>query len=332
MHVNFKARRISSSLALVVVAVLSVTASGVAQAAVPQPPSKGLSSEVATAYQSAGGVQLRSQLASLFSDPALQAAAKAVLKSDGPTGRNDLTSFQADLLKALITETTAPSILSAKLTGKRLSWKEQLEALRLQHQLSDNPAIKTLARAGWQLGRSSQLPADIATVVTNNSASYSALTPPATANQGGSAALDTVVSDVAALRTGSAFTSYASQLTPILQDSHFPRLLEDQSPLNTAAFLPASSLIALLIPQDHDPAITDIVKSSLEILIGIAATGAAILLAPEELAGAALVGVGLAVFAGLGTTVVGIIDLGTALDCDHDGDPFDTADVPGQEC
>lgn len=332
MHIRIKARRLASPLALLLALALTMAASGVAQAVTPYEAGQSLSGQLVTAYHSSSGVQLRSQLAAIFSDPALPAAAKAVLQSDGPTGKNDLTDFQIDILKALITETAASSTLAAKINGTRLSWKQQLEALRLQQQLRDNPAIRTLAKAGRQLARSSQLPADIATVATNNSVSYSAFTPPTTVSQGGSTGLDTILSDIAAMRTASAFTSYAALLAPVLQDSHFPQLLKGQQPLDIAAFLPASTLIALLIPNDHDPAITDVVKSSLEILGGLAAVGAAILLAPEELAGAALVGTGLAIFAGISAVAVGVIDLATALDCDHDGDPFDPADAPGQEC
>lgn len=336
MRARIMMQRPTSLLAALLATALIVTTAGAAEASVrsvmPDGGSQSLSAQVIGAYKSSSGMQVRSQLASVFSDPALPAAAKALLQSDGPTGRNDLTGFQKDILKALISETSASSTLAAEISGKRLTWMQWLESLRLREQLRSNPAISTLARAGWQLGRSSQLSADIATAATNNSVSYSAFTPPATANQGGSAALDKVLGDLATLRTGSAFSSYASLLTPILQDSNFSELLKRQPALDIAAFVPASTLITLLIPNDHDPAITDVVKASLEILGGVAAIGAAILLAPEELTVAVGVGVGLAIFAGFSAYAVGVIDLSTALDCDHDGDPFDSADTPGQEC
>jgi hypothetical protein len=109
-------------------------------------------------------------------------------------------------------------------------------------------------------------------------------------------------------------------------------LLKGQSPLDIASFLPASDMIALLIPNDHDPAILDVVKASLEILGGLAALGAALLASPIVIAGVTITATGLVITAAVSAIAVGVLDLATSLDCDHDGDPWDTADVPGQEC
>ena len=332
MHAHARTRRITAPLSVLVTAALTISMAGTALASTPASGSQSLSSQIAAAYRSPSGVQLRGQLASIFSDPALPAAAKALIQSDGPSGKNDLTDFQTDLLKALVTETGDPSLVAARLTGKALTFNQWADSVREQIELLRNPAVSTLARAGWQLHNSPQLPADIAAVASNDSVTYSAFTPPATANQGGSAALDSVIGDIAALRTSQAFTDYASKLTPVLQDSRFSSLLKGQSPLDIASFLPVSDMIALLIPNDHDPAILDVVKASLEILGGLAALGAVLLSSPIVIAGVTITATGLAITAAVSAIAVGVLDLATSLDCDHDGDPWDPADVPGQEC
>jgi hypothetical protein len=277
-------------------------------------------------------VLVRQQMAKIFSDPALPAAARALIASDGPKGRNDLTSFQKDILEALIVETSDPGVISAELTGKPLSLRQQFRAQQIRSQLILNPSVQTLQRAGFGLKFSVQLGSDASAVNSSNSTAYAAFTPAPTANHGGSAALDTALGDIAASRTSAAFNGLAAQLDPVFQGPGITPFLRGQSPLVLANFLPVGNLIALLNPQDHDPEITDVIKSSLEILGGLAAMGAAVLLLPEELTAGIVVGTGLAIFAGWSAVAVGVIDLGTALDCDHDGDPFDPDDVPGDEC
>jgi hypothetical protein len=332
MKVKQMARKLIRPLTVAVAVAVAMTTTGVANAATANAPEHALSNQIIAAYQSPAGLQVTAQLETLLSDPALPAAAMALLQSDGVSGRNDLTLFQQDLLKALITETTDPTLTAARLSGTPLSPQQRREERKLQAALRKNPAVDTLIEAGQQLRDSNQLAPDVATVAAGNGTSYTTLTPPPTAGQGGSAALDTVIGDVAALRTSPSFSGLAFDLAPVLQNPGFVQLLEDQRPLDVASFLPVQNMISLLISHDSDPGITDIVKSSLEILGGVAAIGAVILLAPEELAGAALAGVVLGIVAGVSAVAVGMIDLGTALDCDLDGDPFDPADVPGVEC
>jgi len=320
-------------LIVAVSAAVALISTGVANAATASDPEHSLAAQIAAAGQTPAGVQVRTQLGIVMSDPALPAAAAALLQSDGPGGLNDLTLFQQDLLKALIIETSDPTLISAELTGSPLTPSQRLEARQLQSELLKNPAIDTLIKAGKQLrDSSSQLSSAIGTVTAGTGVIYSTLTPPPTAGRGGSLALDAVISDVAALRMSSAFSGLALQMEPLFQDPAFPQLLEDQLPLSVASFLPVQDMISLLISHDRDPQLTDIAKAAMEILGGLAGIGAAILLLPEEITTAIFAGTLLAIFAAESAVVIGIIDLGQALDCDHDGDPFDPADVPGQEC
>jgi hypothetical protein len=129
-----------------------------------------------------------------------------------------------------------------------------------------------------------------------------------------------------------AFRSLASSANGVLNDPGAEQFVSTLQPIVVASYIPPAQLIGLLLPNDRDPAITDVLKAGLEIIGGVAGVIAVVTLAPEELAGAALVGVVAGIIAAESALLVGIIDLGTALDCDHDGDPWDPDDVPGIEC
>ena len=298
-------------------------------------PGGNLANQITQAYQSASGVQVRDQLASLLTDPALPATANELLQAQGPAGANTLTTFQVGMLKALIRATEDPALLSAILSGKPLSGGQLFEELLLRAQLSSNPAVRTFRAAGSQLQHSSELTSDISSVAAGTATTYPSLTLPPTAGQGGSADLDTVTGDFASLRTSADFNNFASQLGPVLAASGFQKLVESQSPLIAADFLPVPELLQL---QLHSGGIftislfNDIVTGVMDILLPIAGLVIGILTLPEDITALVAAGLVIGIVGTVYSVYQGVQAIGNDLDCDHDGDPFDPDDAPGLEC
>jgi len=281
-----------------------------------------LRSQMTTIATSAPANAVRAQLANLVSDPSLgQWAAELTVQ-----GGTNLTTFQRDLLKAVETESSFGDVLTKLLNGTPLSADDQMRLAALRQGLSNNPAIQLLRSTGAQLKGSSSLAQDISGVVNTLNGPRQTPTPT------GDAPRDAVLADISSVINGSAFTTLSSSTIPVLSDSGAPAFVSTLKPEVVATFLPPGQAIALLLPNDRDPFLTPTEKAGLEIIEGIAGYIAVIALAPEELTALALVGIAAGIIAAGAQLITGIADLGEALDCDHDGDPWDPNDTVGIEC
>jgi hypothetical protein len=329
---------IVSSLAIIAATALFVGAggppAGAATRAKPTTLPNTAARQIIDAYRSASGIQVESQLTALLSSPSLRATATALLQSDGPAGANDLTAFQAGMLNALIIGTSNPALLIAKISGRPLSWAERLQEKLLQQQLSHDGAVRTLIQSGSQLKRSSALAGDISAAAAGTVTTYSTLYPPTSVGQGGSADLDSVIDDFASMRTSAAFTDFASQLGPPLGDPQIQGLVTSQPALRVAAFLPVAELVGLHISHGAFTlsALNGIKSAIMDIILPIAGLVISILTLPEEITVLVAAGLVLGVIGTIYSVVNGVDTIANDLDCDHDGDPFDPADMPGQEC
>ena len=326
-------RMIVSSLSLTSSAFLFLNIGGPAANAAAHSPHQNPGQQIVAAYNSSAGQQTRAKLVALLSDPALPKAAHALLASDGPTGTKTLTSSRIQLIKALITVTKDPKLLAAKLEGKSLTPKQHLDEVKLRGQLEANPAVQALSNAGRHLRNSPALSSDLSAGAAAAQTSYSTLTPPPTAGQGGNASLDAVLADFSALRASPDFDSYASQLHPALSNPDLRKLIQRQSPLTLAAFLSPADLQALQLHGTYTTSLVSDLGTAVWDIIGpIAVFAVGLYFLPAEvplvLALATFLG---AIYTGE-QVAQGVITIANDLDCDHDGDPFDPADAPGQEC
>lgn len=283
-----------------------------------------LRAEMTTIASSPSAQSAEAAIGSALSSSALASYAKELLTQGG----SNLTAFQTDLLKVVIDSAPYASLFPALATGAQLTSAQQQQLAGLRHVLHNNPAIQLLTSQGAQLkSNPTALSADIAATAASDTGPYAVPTPT------GDTALDAAVADLSNIFNGSsAFSSFASSVNGVLDDPGAEQFVSTLQPVVVASYIPPAQLIGLLLPNDRDPSLTDIVKAGLEIIGGVAAGIAVIALAPEELAGAALVGVVAGLIAAGTAVAVGVIDLGTALDCDHDGDPWDSNDVVGIEC
>ncbi len=283
-----------------------------------------LRGEMTTIAGSADAHNSEAALAGALSNPAVVQYAEELLAQGG----SSLTAFQTDLLKVIINVTPYANLLPTLVSGISLTASQHHQLAGLRQTLHNNPAIQLLISKGAQLkGDPTALAADIAAKASSDLGPYPVPTPT------GDAALDAAVAALANVFNGSsAFNSLASAVNGVLNDPGATQFIATLQPIVVASFIPPSQMIGFLLPNDRDPGLGDIVKAGLEIIGGVAAGVAVIALAPEELAGAALVGVVAGVIAAGTAVVVGVIDLGQALDCDHDGDPWDPDDVVGVEC
>jgi hypothetical protein len=271
--------------------------------------------------QAAQGVE--AAIGSALSSPALASYAEELLAQGG----SNLTAFQTDLLKVVIDSQPYASLFPTLATGGSLTSSQQQQLAGLRQTLHSNPAIQLLISQGAQLKGTPALNSDIAATAASDTGPYPSPTPT------GDTALDAAMADLSNVYQGSpAFGQLAASVNGVLTDAGAGQFISTLQPITVASFIPPSQLIQLMLPGDQDPSITDVVKAGLEIVGSIAGIIAVIALAPEEVAGLALVGVIAGLVAAFSGLIIGIIDLGTALDCDHDGDPFDPSDVVGVEC
>jgi hypothetical protein len=271
------------------------------------------------AFGSPAGTDVHQQLASLLSDPAGLPALTSFVESQA----QNLTGFQSAVLGAVPEIVQASAALQNVLTGTPLTTTQSSQLRQLKADLHSNPAIQLLNSTGAQFKGSSGLQSAVSEYVTNLSTPFTPLPP------GGGPAIDTFDANYAALRSSASFGQYATTLTPLMQDPSFLEVLQGSNPLVVASYIPPNQAWKLLLPGDHDPSISDIVDfvgGIIVIGVGLAAAIAAALGASVALV------IGLSVLAAiLGIGVLTFHFLAT-IDCDHDGDPWDSNDVVGVEC
>ena len=99
-----------------------------------------------------------------------------------------------------------------------------------------------------------------------------------------------------------------------------------------ATLIPANVAIGLLLPTDKDPPLPDFVKGLLEAFVVLASFATFVLLLPVEITGAVAAAAILAVLIAVAGLILAFDDIFKGLDCDFDGDPNDSSDIPGVEC
>jgi hypothetical protein len=279
----------------------------------------GLKDRVAAAVSTPDFATVQQDFAALATDPAFPNLATNLLQTQGP----NLTGFQKSLLAAAVIETQYPDALRAALSGQPLTSDQSKQLTSVKAQLHNNDAIQKLISVGAQLKGTSELASDVATATSNLGSTFTPVPP------GGGQYLDAVLSDFATLRGSNAYSNFAAAMTPITQDANFIQLVSSASPLIPASFMPGKQLITLLLPNDHDPGLIDIIKDSIgivgTIVLGVAGVIGVVGSAPAWAIGLTIVGTVLVVSALT-------IDLLEQIDCDHDGDPWDSNDVVGVEC
>jgi len=279
----------------------------------------GLKARVAAAASTPDFATVQQDFAALATDPAFPNLATNLLQTQGP----NLTGFQKSLLAAAVTATQYPDALRAALSGQPLTSDQSKQLTSVKADLHNNAAIQKLISVGAQLKGTSELASDVATATSNLGSTFTPVPP------GGGQSLDAVLADFATLRGSTAWSNFAASMTPMTQDANFIQLVNSARPLVAASFMPGKQLITLLLPNDHDPGLPDIIKDSIAI-VGTIALGVVTVVTLGASAP-----VWLTVLAVGGTIlVVGALtfDLLEQIDCDHDGDPWDSNDVAGVEC
>jgi hypothetical protein len=295
-----------------------------------------LTDRLRAVYATPAALASRRLVGQLLIDPAVPALAKSILQ----TYAGSLTGFQASMLGAIGILTRDPAALNALVTGTNLTRAQRASLESIGDAASRNPAIRTVMRTA--AGLSSEKNAGLLRqyVVGGFNRSLSLGGPFATL---GNPMLDAIAKDVYAIANSSAFASTTAALAPIVNDPGFIDVVRRWPPEITAAYIPPSVLLALMLPVDHDPVLPSSVQAELELLIVLAVLliGLEIfIIAAAEMfavtAGEALFWASAALFA---DAIQSGIDAANAvnawyktIDCDHDGDPSDTNDSPGNEC
>lgn len=297
-----------------------------------------LGGQFQTAYNSAAGHQVRSQLATILTDPAVPGIAASLLKAAGPSGTNSLTGFQVQMLRAIQIEAAHSSLLAALLTGKPLTQAQRLELPVLREQFDSNAAVQAYNRAGQRLKNSDQLASAISAAVTSDSQVFSTLTPPSSVPQGGSADIDTAIDEAAALRTSQAYATFDNDLASALADPGLVNLVRQQNAITVAGFLTPQQLASLsttssmhldarMLPvTPMTPIQNDEFNLAALTFTLFGAVAAFALLTPPGALVAGTIVLALGILAWAAAVVPIANDLAVHLDCDNDGDLFDPDD------
>lgn len=223
---------------------------------------------------SPAAISVRQQFAHLVSDPALPALARSTLQSAGAS----LTGFQTALLEAVLAMTYDPAALATTMVGGPLTKSQNMTMNRVRGTLQENPAIQRLARAGATLkGQPQTLQNDINQVIATSSQSV------AGGSTTSNSALNTLVTDGAAILGSPAFGTLKAATVPLMQTSGFLPYLRSQSPLTVVSFMPILQQIALELPHEKDPPLSSEFIAILSDLGSLALLVAEILDAPEVL-------------------------------------------------
>lgn len=189
------------------------------------------------------GKNLVNQANTLLQDTAFPRAVAKVLQDDGPSGRNPLTSYQAQILQTGLTLTLDDAdLIAATVNGKALTKAQQQEKSDLQKELSADPAVQSLTKEGAALQKDlKSLTADI-DADADADASVPALS---TEGRADDPALDTFFTDLNKTTASSAFANTEKQLKPVVESADYDAYAADTSkvtPLQAAVYLPASEL------------------------------------------------------------------------------------------
>lgn len=280
-----------------------------------------IGSRLSAVASSAAGINAVRQFANFATSSDVASAAQFILNTQSPS----LTGFQKSLLSLASDLNANSQAIQDQAAGKRLSRPEKLALLRLSVKFSLNPAIQVIHQTGRQLQYSPGLDSTV-------SGDAAALASPVTVIPPGSGVPQVDSFDNAAGNhaTAADLPALAAAVTPIMQDPRFSEFVRHAPPLVAASLIPGDQIWKLLLPQDHDPTVVDwadFIGGVLSLVIlGVAAIVGTLALLP-----AATVAILIALGTGIGVGTLSVHFLAT-IDCDHDGDPWDSEDVSGKEC
>jgi hypothetical protein len=269
--------------------------------------------QLAAIGASTAGANAQAQIAALLASPDLPAAAQYILSTEGST----LTGFQKSLLSLIPVISSDAPALQDEINGVKSS-SDAKTLGGLKEELNTNPAIKVIRQAGVQFQSSPNLASTLNSDAANLSLPITDIPPGSGIPQLDS--FDNTLSNFANLANAPAL---APGVTPIMSTPAFAAYVKGLNPLTAATLIPSSQLWALLLPNDHDPTTKDWVDWIGGMLVATAVFVAAVLEAPI------IITAGIAF---LGAVALLEFDFFTTIDCDHDGDPWDSADVAGNEC
>lgn len=270
---------------------------------------------------SAAGINAEVQFAKFATSPQVASAAQFLLS----TQASNLTGFQRSLLSLASDISQDSQAIRDRAAGKVLSGAEQTALTRLRAKIAFNPAIRVIEQSGQNLKHSPGLPGTVASDATGMTTPVTIIPPGSGVPQ-----VDSFDGATGQFSTNANLPALAPRIAPIMRDKNFPDFVKQLPPLVAASLLPAQQIWKLLLPNDHDPSVADWVDFlggvlSLTIL-GVA--GIVAVAAPAAVVAiVTLIVVGTTV--GIGTLTYHFL---TTIDCDHDGDPWDAADVVGNEC
>jgi len=295
-----------------------------------------LTDQLRAVYATPAALTSRRLVGQMLVDPAFPALAKSILQ----TYASSLTGFQASMLSAIGVLTGDPAALNALVSGTKLTRAQRSSLESIGDAASRNPAMRTVIRTAAGLTSEKNAVLLRQYVVGSFNGSLSLGGPFSTL---GNPMLDALAKDVYAIANSSAFATTTAALAPIVNDPCFIDLVRRWPPEITATFIPPSVVLALVLPVDHDPVLPSSVQAELEFLFALAILVLGLelfVLAAAEMfaaaAGEALFFATLALFSeaiqsGIEAAHT-VNDWYKTIDCDHDGDPSDPADVPGNEC
>ncbi len=316
----------------------------VPQLAFAQSNTEALESQLKSLYFNPNTPSLFKLLSSVTTDPAYATMATDILTNYGTS----LTKFQTSLLQAFQIMMSDPGAISTVLSGQILTKSQGQSLKHIRSALRDNPAIHLILENAEKL-RESHNKQLLQSYVAASLPLNVNFTGPDTSL--GDPTLDSVISDVYNLAGSPAFQGLQAPVNAVLQSPDFISYLQKQTPEVIATFIPSNVLLSFLLPNDQDPPLPQSIWDELFLIVPLSGVLNAVLatisfislttafLSPAgvvlAIAGTAELDIALILLSGLWMVykwAVAANDIYLTMDCDHDGDPSDPADVSGNEC
>lgn len=133
----------------------------------------------------------------------------------------------------------------------------------------------------------------------------------------GDATFDEVNTRLAALSSSSDYSAAATALAPLLTQPAFVPYLREQPAAVIVSFIPPATKIALLLPDDIDPPISDLISAILKLIAAVIGVALVFILFDIGLSAAFI----LSLIAAVALLIAALIDFFNTLDCDNDADP-----------
>jgi hypothetical protein len=242
-------------------------------------------------------------------------------------GGSNLDTFQISLIKAIPIALKYPDVLAAVLSGTPLTGTQKHELVQTKADLYHNAAIQKWRSEAAQL---LDQPSVIAQDLQNIQSAGSNFPLPSLSSSFLGFDLTALADSVAVVNGGA---GVFGQVTGLF-GSDLVSFIQGNKPEVAMTIIPIPTVLSYVLPAGKPDSLFDALEDAfLGMVVAVGGFCILLLTLPADFAvAAAVLIIGAIVFLGGLLLVQHMFDESQFADCDHDGDPTDPSDTPGNEC